>query len=193
MRYGIAVLVAVFLLIIGSVVIISRSIGSGPAQVESARVTKVAEYSASDDARVSWTVQGPLVGDDEYQAVRITISQDKRVAEFLRGYALRVENRVEQDNSPEGFVAFTRALDEAGFGQERNVEQADERGVCPTGNRYVYRLTEGSNEVMRTWSDDCDDDNGPFAGPDAFEVHELFRMQITDYYEFVYANNAVIQ
>lgn len=184
MRYGLAVLVIAFLAIVTAVVFVGRG-DSGPG-ASSARVTKVTDYENKDSASVSWTQQGRLVGEDQRRAVRITITRSKRTVEILAGYPERVERSAEFPNSSEAFAAFTRALDTASFGRERNVVQPDERGVCPQGNRYIYRLTEGSEEIMRTWSDSCRTSDGPFGGGNtAGLIARLFKDQITGYSDFV--------
>jgi hypothetical protein len=183
MRFGIAAIVAAFLIIIGSVVIIN-SANDNTAPTVSARVTRLADYAENDAANVSLTLQGPLVGDDQFKAIRITINKSKRTAELLSGYAGRVENRVEFANSSESFASFTRALDNLSFGRERDVKQPDERGLCPQSYTYIYRVTDGSKEVMRTWSNACSPNEGPFGGKTPEVIHELFRQQITDYYQF---------
>lgn len=186
MRYGLAVVIGVFLLIIGSVVAISRinNMGNNTTKVAS-RTTKLADYANSDTSSVSWTMQGKLVGDDQFTSLRITITKDKRTAEVLSGYAGRVEKKVELPNSYESYATFTRALDNLGFGRERTVSNADERGVCPQGNRYIYRLTDGRQEVMRTWSASCSNKLGPFAGQTPQVIRTLFTQQITDYNQFI--------
>lgn len=184
MRYGISILAIAFLVIIGSVVLIGR-IGGGGGDAPTARITKLADYTNNDAASISWTMQGKLVGDDQYKSIRVTVTKSKRTAEVLSGFEQRVEKSVEFDNSPEAFATFIRALDNLGFGRERRVLVADERGVCPQGNRFVYRLTDGSKEVMRTWSDTCSTKDGPFGGRTPNVIRVLFREQITDYSKFV--------
>lgn len=185
MRYGIGILVIAFLFIIGSVVLIGRITRPSNTNTATSRVTKLADYTNNDAASVSWTMQGRLVGENEYKSVRVTVTKSKRTAEVLGGYGNRVEKSVEFANSPEAFATFTRALDNLGFGRERTVPVADERGVCPQGNRFIYRLTDGSKEIMRTWSDTCSPKDGPFGGRTPNVIRELFRQQITDYNKFV--------
>jgi hypothetical protein len=184
MRYGISILVVAFLIIIGSVVLIGRG-NNGSKTTTNARITKLADYANNDTASVSWTMQGGLVGEDQYKAVRVTVTKSKRTAEVLGGYGQRVEKSVEFANSPESFATFTRALDNLGFGRERAVALADERGVCPQGNRFIYRVTDGTKEIMRTWSSSCSTKEGPFGGKTPTVIRELFRQQITDYSKFV--------
>ncbi len=181
MRYGLAILITIFLLIVGAVVFVGSNNSSSP--TTSVRNTKLADYENSDHARITWTQQGRLVGDDRRKAIRVTVTRSKRTIEILDGFAERVEQSRELANTPEAFSAFVRALDTANFGRERNVKQPDERGVCALGNRFIYRLTDSGKEVMRTWSDSCLRSDGPFGGGGntAAQIASLFKAQITDY------------
>lgn len=184
MRYLVAILAIIFFVILAAVLLIDGGNGNGG---QADRLTKIADYDTNDGASVSWTQQGKLVGDDQYRAIRITITRTSRRAEVLAGYQERVDRSVDLPNTPAAFEAFTRGLDNAGFGKERDVKQPDERGVCPLGHRYIYRLTENGREVMRTWSDTCQASNGPYGGGSngASTIQHLFKAQITDYPKFV--------
>ncbi len=184
MRYGLAILVIAFLAIVGTAVLIGR--GNSDSGAVRARVTKIADYDSKDSSSVSWTQQGRLVGEDKRRAIRVTVTRSKRTIEVLAGYPERVESNTELPNSTEAFAAFTRALDNAGFGRERTVRLADERGVCPLGSRFIYRLTDSGQEIMRTWSDSCRTSDGSFGGgKTASLISQLFREQITDYDKFI--------
>lgn len=185
MRYGIAALVIAFLFIIGAVVVIGRGNRVATSNnAPSSRITKLADYAGSDSASVSLTTQGKLVGEDQRKAIRITVTKSKRVVEVLDGYEQRVLKSTEQPNTAESFANFTRALDRQNFGKERNVPTPDDRGMCPLGNRYIYRLTDGATEIMRTWSTSCSKAEGPFAGTNPSLIRQLFSLQITDYNKF---------
>jgi len=184
MRYGIAILLIAFFAIIGTVVLVGRDNGNGGGAT--ARITKLAEYADKDSASLTWTQQGRLVGEDQRSAIRVTVTRSTRTVELLAGYAERVERKAEFPNSPEAFATFTRSLDSLNFGKERTVKQADERSVCPQGNRFVYRLADNSKEIMRTWSDNCLNGDGPFGGGNTAPlIAQLFKAQITDYNKFI--------
>lgn len=180
MRYGLAILIIAFLAIVGTAVLVGR--GTSSSGNTPARMTKIADYDSKDSSSISWTQQGRLVGEDQRRAIRVTVTRSKRTVEVLAGYPERVESSAEFPNSTEAFAAFTRALDTAGFGRERIVRQADERGVCPLGSRFIYRLTDSGQEIMRTWSDSCRTSDGPFGGGNTPQlIGRLFKEQITDY------------
>lgn len=186
MKYIIAIIIITILAIIGSLTLIGREQGSNnPSKV--ARSTKLAEYSDKDSSSISWTMQGRLIGEDQRHSVRITVTKSKRTVALLSGYEERVEKSTDYMNTPAAYEAFARSLDTYNFGKERRVRQPDERGVCPLGNRFVYRLTDFGKEIMRTWSDTCSSSNGSYGGGNssAQVIGQLFKAQITDYSKFI--------
>lgn len=183
MRYIIAIILIILFVIVAIVTIGRISAPSSRTNVPASRVTKLANYADNTSASVSWTQSGHLVGDDQRRAIRVTVTPRTRTIEVLNGYSQVTERKQELDNTPQAFQQFTRALDKANFGKERTVAQPDERGVCPLGYQYIYRLTEASREVMRTWSDSCLNTDGPSAG-NASLISQLFRNQITNYGKF---------
>jgi hypothetical protein len=185
MRYLVGILLVIFFLILGTALLLGgNDNGNGG---KTARFTRLAEYENSDGASVSWTQQGRIVGDDQYRAIRVTVTRNTRRIEILNGYQERVERSADFSSTPAAFATFTRALDNQAFGKERDVRQPDDRGVCPLGNRYVYRLTDGPKEIMRTWSDTCQNADGPFGGgPNAVStIQQLFQAQVPNYSSFI--------
>lgn len=182
MKYFIVMIAVAFLALFG-VVLLVGSIGGGSGDTN--RVTKLADFDDNAATRVSLTIQGKVAGEDQRRAIRISVTQDQRIIEVLSGYDERVEKRAEFANTDSGFATFLRALDGLNFGRERRVAQADDRAVCPLGNRYIYRLAEGSHEIMRTWSTSCRRDEGSFNGTRPEQIQQLFKLQITDYNRFV--------
>lgn len=184
MRYGIAVILIIIFAIVGSVVILGRGGNNGDRKASSAsKSTQLATYADKESASVSWTMQGRIVGEDQFRAVRVTVTRHTRTVEILNGYGDTIERKADYSNTTEAYQTFMRALDLANFGRERTVKIADERGMCPLGSRYIYRLQDANKEVMRTWSDSCLTADGPFAG-NASLISQLFKNQIPDYSKF---------
>ena len=184
MRYAVAVLLIIIFAIV-AIVFFSRGDGGNTRDsAPASRMTEVADYDENSSASVSWTMQGRIVGEDQFRSVRITVTPRSRTVELLNGYNQISERQQEFGNTPEAFRTFARALDLANFGKERTVAVADVRGVCPLGNRYIYRISEGAKEVMRSWSTTCQTTDGPFSG-NPILVAQLFKNQITDYHKFM--------
>ena len=133
---------------------------------------------ASATAEVRLTVDGQVNGDDLHRAIRITVGKNQRKLEVIQGYQGNVIDSKTQDNNESAYDVFLRSLNNAGFTKERKTKITDERGVCPTGNRYIYELTNTENNDLRRWSTSCG--AGTFGGQSQL-IRSLFQSQITDY------------
>lgn len=184
MRYGLAIVAAFVLIIFGSVALV-RNFTRTSSTSSQQKTIKLVDFENSDSTSVSWVMQGRVVGEDRFKSIRITITSTKRTVEILDGYSYRVEKSAEFINSQASFGVFLRSLDELNFGLQRTTIKDDERGQCPTGRRFVYKLTDGSNEILRSWSTSCSSKEGSFASNKGSTIRELFKSQITDYNKFV--------
>lgn len=186
-RYIIAVLVLFLILAGGIVLIAGRSSSDKPKEQEQTQQQpqrQLYDYASSPTAQVVFTTQGRIVGDDQFNTIRITVSRDARKVEILNGYTGRVESSKTLPNNEAAFDAFLRSLNLAGFTSTRETKLADERGVCPRGLRYIYELQDAGTPPQRTWSVSCTAKEGSFGG-NAATVRQLFQGQITDYNKFV--------
>jgi len=184
-RYVIAVLALFFIMIFGIMLIGGGSSDDDKEEPESSVNQKaIYEYADSPVAKVVYTTQGRVVGDDQYSSIRITVSRDSRKAEVLDGYTNNVQKSQTFPNNQAAFDTFLRSLNNSGYMTTRESTSDDERGVCSAGYRYIYELRDGNDEVLRTWSTSCGTKEGPFAG-NASAVRQLFQAQITDYNKFV--------
>ena len=181
MKYVLGVLGVILLAVVAVVLIVSMNPSSNNGQKSGGKpAVNLLDYISKDSSHVSWTQQGPVVGEDERRAVRVTVSASERKIEILDGYEETVERSQTYPNSPDAYNTFLRSLKEAGFSKERTVSQPDEKAVCPLGNRFIYDLTDGSNQIVRTWSASCSTTLGPFAGNSNL-TRSLFQNQIPDY------------
>ena len=179
MRYFMGFL-AFILIAILAVVLISRG---GPNPQEGTRTgspVMLSEISNSDTV-VRITMDGRITAQEKHHAIRITVGRTSRTVEVLKGYNYEVEQTKVYDNNIEAYSAFLHAIDKAGYTRPKpNVTQSDEKGVCPTGTRYIYEVLDNATEEMRLWSTSCSANEGTFAGK-AQLVRQLFRSQIPDY------------
>lgn len=133
---------------------------------------------ASTTAEVRLTIDGRVVGDDTHRAIRITIGRNQRKVEVIQGYQGNIINSKTQDGNESAYDVFLRSLNSAGFTKERKSKVVDERGVCSSGNRYIYELINTENSDMRRWSTSCG--AGTFGGQSQ-AIRTLFQNQITEY------------
>lgn len=180
MKYVLGVF-GVLVLLVLIVILIFRS-GPEPASTSvqtGNEVVSLGDYE-SKAAVVSLTTRGAVVGDDRRQAIRVSISRNERVLEILEGYEETVTARHTFPNNEAAYKIFLSALEHAGFNREQEAEVEDERGVCPKGRRYVYRLQDGPEQVIRTWNTSCSAKDGSFGG-NSRTVRTLFERQIPEY------------
>jgi hypothetical protein len=136
-----------------------------------------------DTNRVSFTVQGKLVGEEERRAVRIIVTPSERTIEILQGYDETVIKTQTFSNKQSAFDTFLRALDNAGFDVYDKEINIDERGACPNGKRYIYTADFNDNSKLRSWSASCSK-TGSFQGDNGI-VRLLFENQIPEYPKFI--------
>ncbi len=189
-RYVIAILAIFTIMVLGVLLIGGRSSDNSAAkkaQQEAAATPTIKplhEFAGSSASKVVYTVQGTIVGDDQFRSIRTTVARDFRRVEVLDSYSNRVEKTQEFPNTQEAFDTFLRALEQAGFQKAQKSTSVDERGVCPTGNRTIYELIDGTTQVQRTWATSCGSKFGSFGGVSS-TVELLFQRQITGYPQFV--------
>lgn len=182
MKYFLGFLAFIVLAVV-TVVLISRGgpDTSDPAQSGTQQIA-LTDY-VNSDAVVRLTIDGKIVAKEQHHAIRITVSRTHRTVEVLKGYDYSVEQTKQFDNDINAFNAFLEALDTAGFANEKKVPPTtDEGGVCPTGTRTIYEVTENNDQVIRLWSTSCSQRQGSFSGS-ASLVRRLFQAQIPEYSE----------
>lgn len=132
-----------------------------------------------------YTINGPIVGNEQHRAVRITVDRNNRTIDVIEGYEGRVIKTQSTSNTQNAYQAFVEALNGANFTRELNAQgRGIESQLCPMGQRYVYELGAGTSNALRTWSNSCTNDQGTFGGNRAV-VQTLFQKQIPNYNQFV--------
>jgi hypothetical protein len=180
MRYGIAVIIIALFAVLGVVLLVNRNNTPSNGSPATKTVT-LSNSNASPSASVSWTQQGRIVGNNQFNSIRVTITPAYRRLEILNGYQNQVVRSTDYDNNQEAYNTFTRALDLLKFGKSRNVSNPNVQGVCPFGNRFLYGFYADNQQQVDTWSDTCSTADGTYAGGNATSTGQLFRNQIPDY------------
>lgn len=171
MKYFIGFLVCIAL-IVGVFILVLR--GFSGHSTEKAP-TPLSSYS-NTDVVMQMTVDGPIVNDAQHQAYRISVSGSDTTIETLQGYQYNVITTRVYPNNSTAYDNFLRALQLAGFNKgDTKSKNTNERGVCPTGDRYVFQIVNGSADAERYWSASCT--GGNFKG-NTSQVKQLFNSQI---------------
>jgi hypothetical protein len=131
------------------------------------------------DTQVRFSIEGPVTANEIHNTIRIAVTKDNRILEGLNTYDATSTLSQTFPNNAGAFEDFIYALNNAGFiKRDPKATTADERGICPSGQRYIYELIEGGQTVTRLWSSTCG--GGNFAGQ-SDTIRTLFQNQIPQY------------
>lgn len=180
-RYIAGIIGVLAVLIIAILLIVGR-VNRTPDAVEPGERKLTLTDEQYNDSSLVWAMEGEVEAQEEYRSIRITVTPSLRTLEILRGYNYQVESKQEFNNSQAAFDVFAKAMQNAGFTSVAGDESTnqDERGICPTGNRFIYAVIDEGSEVYRNWSTSCSKKEGAFAG-NATLIRRLFQAQIPEY------------
>lgn len=127
------------------------------------------------------TVVGPVEANEEHESYRIEVGIDGRNLEAIKGYDLSIVGSQEYPNNRRAYIDFVHALKGAGFDNERRAteQEADERGACPTGKRYIFEVLDDGRSIRRLWTSSCPKARGTLNGKGT-TLKQLFDKQIPD-------------
>jgi hypothetical protein len=166
---------------IAVVILISRipAGNSGTSQTTGPGAVKMSNFK-NQNAIVSLTTVGQMVGDSERRSIRVSVTPTERRIEILSGYDQNVTSSQSYENINAGYEAFLSAMDVAGFTKSKKPAIVDQKGVCPTGRQYVYDVASGGGHPVHLWGTSCATAQGTFAGASE-TIQQVFRAQIPDY------------
>lgn len=187
MRYIISI-IAVIIFVVIAIIIIATSGSHAPANKPGVNLVNY-NYPGTS---VSQTTEGELVGEDQREAVRVTVTQSLVEVDILSGYEENITNTEKFANTPAGYEAFLQGLELAGFIAGRTTTEKYMLGVCPEGQIFTYILKSPTKTVTNYWGTSCDSGDGTFAG-NASLVQQLFQMQVSNYQNFTESVNLSYQ
>ncbi len=178
MRYFIGFLITLGLIII-VIFLLFRGGGDG-GKPKTLITPKALDSYASSDAEVSMTIDGPVNADSLHQQLRVTVDHNNVTFEQLKGYEGTVVSMRRYDNTETAYSTFLISLKHAGFTLgDTNPKLRDERGYCSLGDRYIFKLDQGSKQLERYWTSSCGKTK-TYLG--AFSLtRQLFETQVPDY------------
>lgn len=153
--------------------------GNGTAQENT---TSSINELANSSSVTSIVIKGPIIGNEEYREVKITVSSTQRTFEIIQGYEGKVIERKTYPNNTNAYSQFLSALDLNEFMVENSNQPETSDGACPQGFRYDYKVTENGQTKLDTWFAQCQKRIGTFGG-NGSTVNRLFTVQIPKYSE----------
>lgn len=170
-----AVLIGLGMIIL-IIVLIVRGFSSNPNSTAPNEKAELVTF-ASTDAVVALTVDNRIVNEADHRAFKIFVAQKEIGIDIIQGYQGNVIEGRRYVNDQASYAVFLRALQIQNFTQGNDdPELQDERGYCPTGNRFIYQLIGSATESTRLWSTSCSG-QGTLRG-NASVIRGLFYAQI---------------
>ncbi len=180
MKYVLGVFAVIVVLILSIILISNRGNRSTENSQTGDQTVDLLDYTDKAGGTLLFETEGELRGDDERRAIRISVTRVERKVEILSGYKEEVIDSKSLPNTDEAYEALIYALDKAGYSRKQEPRYDSDKGACPFGKVYIYKLEDGSDDVIRSWSTSCSRRDGDFGG-DASRVRRLFEKQIPDY------------
>jgi hypothetical protein len=180
MRYIVAALIAIGLIIL-FVILLLRAIfgGGGEEGGQTPRRINLADYE-NTGVIMRMITEGPVNANEVHEQVYIEVGRDMNKIQLVRGYQGEVTRTEQFGSNSSAYGSFLRALDLLGYTNGNPSEAlADYRGHCPFGNRYIYQILDGNDVKQQFWSTSCGE-GGTMRGQ-ASEIIQLFQAQIPNY------------
>lgn len=176
MRRYTAGLIAAF----GLIIIIIFLIFHGGGKSKVSNTTKTLDSYATTDAEVELTIDGPIVADQNHQAIKIAVSNDSVTYQAIQGYQGSVIKEETYPNNVNAYTNFLFALERAGFTEGDNASDLKNNlGYCPLGDRYVLELNQDGQDIENYWSTSCGSPN-TYKGNLSLTL-TLFQDQVPNY------------
>lgn len=173
----------VIILLFFIIFMIVRGGGSSEGKIPETK-KELTSYADSSDAVVTSRLIGPITAAQDHYEVEINVSNSQATVDLISGYDGNVIDSRSYPLTTEAFREFLSALDKVGF-TKGNTDEAlrNDQGYCPTGQRYIFEMRDGANNIQRFWTTSC---NGTktYKGNRSATLN-LFQKQIPDYNDFV--------
>lgn len=158
------------------IILIIRGGGNNP-QV----VTRTLASYASTGSEVSFLNDGRINAASLHAQVLITVDAQKVTYRQLVGYDGQVVSTRHFANTQNSYSVFLSALANVGFAKGLAKKSiASEKGVCPLGQRYVFEMNQGSDQIIRSWATSCG--VRTYNGNPSATI-QLFQAQVPGYQE----------
>jgi hypothetical protein len=176
MRYFIG-FVAVVILVVGVFVMVLKGFSGGSDAAKKNDII-LTDYANSDTV-VKLELDGPVVADQNHQGYAITIGRDATTIEVTKGYNKEVVHAQTYANNSDSYADFLRALQLQNYTKGvQDPDRGDIRGYCPSGDRFIYTVENGTQDIQRFWTSTCG--GGTFKG-NSNTIRNLFTRQIPDF------------
>jgi hypothetical protein len=147
------------------------------------KTIRLSDY-ASSDAKVSYTQEGIINGEESHRTVIITIGNTSRKIEQVDGYQGRVVRAQSYSNNSEAYSAFLASLQKNGYLMKRSEGNKTIEGSCAQGSKYIFTTSGIEGVPEKLWTTSCGTISGTAAG-NIYAIRQLYQLQIPDYDKFI--------
>ena len=180
--FPIALVLIIAAIAIAALVSLTRAIFFNTPNTSQTTVSQVdagrqALLSTTADRSVRMTVRGAIVADEKFHSYQITITPSSRTLTTYIGYLDTTVDNVNLGNNIPAYEQFVYSLDRANLakGTELTGDKNDTRGICATGQVYVFAILKADKSVKTLWTSTCAGSKGSL---DA-SVDQLTRLFIS--------------
>lgn len=179
MRYIVSFLIAIGLIILFVILLLKAIFGGGGGEGPVDRRVNLASYE-NTGVIMRMVTEGPVNADELHRQIFIEVGKDNVKIQLVRGYQGEVIRSEQFNSNSTAYGSFLRAIDLLGYTSgNKDKAQADFRGHCPFGNRYIFEIRDGSDVKQQFWSTSCGDEGTLHGQTD--EIVQLFNAQIPEY------------
>lgn len=147
-------------------------------------VEEVSSYNVTSTATARFTVDGPVVANEDHRSFVIEVSQNVVSMRVYSSYGQTVIAQQSYQNTQPAFDTFLNALENEQvtnrLGNTTTDDDEAESGVCPRGRRFIVEL----DSDVRRWGTTCSRREGT-AGFNMTSIRTLFQRQVPDYRDLV--------
>lgn len=181
MRYIVAALIAIGLIILFIILLLRAIFGGGGGEAPAERRINLADYEKTN-VIMRMVTEGPINANELHRQVYIEVGKDSNKIQLVHGYQGEVVGQDQVNSNSSAYGSFLRAIDLLGYSNgNRSEAVADYRGHCPFGNRYIFQIMDGNDVKQQFWSTSCGNE-GSFRGQ-TDQIVQLFMAQIPKYDE----------
>lgn len=178
----IILIVVIVIVAIAALVGLGRAIFGGGSSKPSVHDTnETALLNTDGDRSVSMTVRGPIVADEDFRTYTIEVSPSQRSITQYQGYQKNTMDHKTFANNTQAYEQFVYALDKANLvkGTPFTDDKDDTRGVCATGELYVFDIYYNDSDAVHLWTSTCSGSRGSL-NASVTQLSNLFMQQIPD-------------
>ena len=172
------VITVVILIVVGASVYFVAQLGHRSLIPGNTGVSTPTPVAKSQISELRLTAEGPIVGNEQYVSLKLTVNASQRTLTTYGTYTNQVTRSTVFGNNSQAFGQFLDAELNAGFTNVvKGSPSLSPDSNCPQGTRYIYEAVNADGTTISSlWATTCGDSGASFGG-DSGQVNQLFKLQ----------------